>query len=400
MILNQFASTPSYSSGAGERFYYLCPFFKEAGIKTRVVSGGYNHLFVKNPATPKLFNDEKVDGGLFTWVKIRTYNKASFLGRFLSWIEFFLKLFLLKHKDRPNVVLVSSMSLFPIIYAFWLRLRFKSKVILEVRDIWPLTPMELGGYSKSNPFILIMSILEKWSYRKADGLVSVLPDFDQHVENVLGMKKKVSWIPNAIDKDLALRKDRLNEDLKTNKALFKVIYTGALGIANAMDVVIDAANELKDYKDIQFEIIGEGPEKQVLMDRASEFGLENIEFRGKVTKDQVAAFLEQADLALISWNDSKLYQYGVSANKYNDYMLAGLPIISSSNIASDPVLKANCGVQVPAHNYKEFAKGVLAVKALSMQERCAMGKNGMDYVLDNQVYDAIAKSYTKLIKGL
>lgn len=144
LVINQFTSTPKYSSGAGELFYYLGPFFKKEGINVRVVSGGHNHLFVINPPTPRLFNEEQVDGALFTWVKLRQYKKSSFIGRFLSWIEFLLKLFFLRHKDRPDVVLVSLMSLFPIIYAFWLKIRFGVKVVLEVRDIWPLTPMEFA----------------------------------------------------------------------------------------------------------------------------------------------------------------------------------------------------------------------------------------------------------------
>lgn len=399
MILNQFASTPSYSSGAGERFYYLCPFFKEAGIKTRVVSGGYNHLFVKNPATPKLFNDEKIDGGLFTWVKIRTYNKASFLGRFLSWIEFFLKLFLLRHKDRPDVVLVSSMSLFPIIYAFWLRLRFRSKVVLEVRDIWPLTPMELGGYSAKNPFIFFMALIEKWAYSSADILVSVLPDFSKHVKNVLGKSKAAHWIPNAIPASMVPSKGE-GDNVKEDNDKFVITYTGALGIANAMEVAVDAANELKEHKDIVFKILGDGPDKEDLMARASSYHLNNIDFMGKVPKDEVADHLRQAQVAIISWQDSKLYEFGVSANKYNDYMLAGLPIISASNISSDPVSRANCGIQVKAGSGKALAEAVIKLKEMSSEERLELGQNGYQYVLSHQVYSTISQSYIKLLKDL
>ena len=398
MIVNQFASTPNYSSGAGERFYYLAPFFQQEGINTRVVSGGYNHLFVANPYTPKLFNDEEVKGGVFTWVKLREYNKASFIGRFLSWIEFFLKLFLLKHKDRPDIVLVSSMSLFPIIYAFWLRLRFGAKVILEVRDIWPLTPMELGGYGPRNPFILLMSVLERWAYRSADVLVSVLPDFSKHVQNVLGKQKQAYWIPNAIPASVVPKKKEQNKEDELGK--FVLIYTGAIGIANAMDVAIDAARLLQEHEDVLFRIIGEGPDKQDLVNKAKTYDLSNVEFVGKVPKDQVAEHLNNADVAFISWQDSRLYEFGVSANKYNDYMLASLPIISASNIDSDPVGRAECGLQVAAGNAVAIKQAVLKLKQMSMEERQIMGSKGFEYVKANQVYSAIAKTYIKLLNNL
>jgi glycosyltransferase involved in cell wall biosynthesis len=397
LIINQFASTPKYSSGAGERFYYLAPFFQKEGIKTRVVSGGYNHLFVANPRTPKLFNDEEIVGGLFTWVKLRQYKKSSFLGRFLSWIEFFLKLFFLKHKDRPDIVLVSSMSLFPIVYAFWLRMRFGAKVILEVRDIWPLTPMELGGYGPRNPFILLLSVLEKWAYRSADELVSVLPDFSKHVRNVLGREKYAHWIPNAIPASMVPEeRGRIGEDANDK---FVLIYTGAIGIANAMDVAIEAAKLLQGHKDFLFRIVGEGPDKQNLVEKAQAYQLKNVEFIGKVPKDEVVIYLNDADAAFISWQDSGLYEFGVSANKYNDYMLASLPIISASNMASDPVRRAKCGIQVDAGDAKAIKHAVLSLKDMSVEDRRAIGKRGYDYVIENQVYSAIAKTYAKLLKS-
>lgn len=396
LIVNQFASTPKYSSGSGERFYYLAPFFQKEGINTRVVSSGYNHLFVTNPPTPRLFNKEQVDGALFTWVKLRQYKKTSFIGRFLSWIEFLIKLFFLRHKDRPDIVLVSSMSLFPIIYAFWLRTRFGVKLVLEVRDIWPLTPMELGGYGPRNPIILLMSMLEKWAYNSADELVSVLPDFSKHVRNILGREKKVHWIPNAIPSSYIA--SYYGKKAKKKYQKFVVIYAGAIGIANAMDRVVEAAILLKDQKNIIFRIVGDGPEKESLIEKAKAHKLENIDFVGKVSKSKVSEFLAKADIAVISWNDSRLYEFGVSANKYNDYMLASLPIISSSNIPSDPVVLADCGYQVPPSNNKLFADKILELSRKSPEDLDEIGQKGQKFVLENQTYEVISTKYIDIIK--
>ena len=90
-------------------------------------------------------------------------------------------------KNRPDILLVSSMSLFPIIYAFWLRLRCGAKVILEVRDIWPLTAIELGGYGWRNSFILIMSLIEIIAKLYCNVLIFVLSDFWKYIKNVTGI---------------------------------------------------------------------------------------------------------------------------------------------------------------------------------------------------------------------
>jgi glycosyltransferase involved in cell wall biosynthesis len=398
LVINQYASTPRYSSGSGERFYYLAPFFQKEGINTRVISGGYNHLFVTNPQTPRLFNNERVEGALFTWVKLRYYDKDSLIGRLLSWIEFFVKLFFLRHKEKPDVVLVSSMSLFPIFYAFYLRLLFGAKVILEVRDIWPLTPMELGGYGHKNLFILLMFLVEKWAYRGSDVLTSVLPDFDKHVRGVLGQEKPIHWIPNAIQSSLV--PEERSSISRNAKDKFIVIYTGAIGIANAMERIIDLAILLQDEKHILFRIVGEGPKKSYLMEKVEANGLSNVEFMDKVQKNKVVDLLAEADIAIIAWNDSRLYDFGVSANKYNDYMLTGLPIISSSNILSDPVNLADCGFQVPTTNLRLFAAKVLDLSNKSSTELSDIGKKGRRFVLENQTYDIIGPNYMKIIKNL
>jgi glycosyltransferase involved in cell wall biosynthesis len=395
LVLNQFASTPSYSTGAGERFFYLASQFGLDKHETHIVSGGYNHLFLELPVTPNLFNEEKVSGGKFTWVKMRRYEGESFLGRFYSWFEFLFKLYRLKISEKPDVVIVSSMSIFPIFYALRLKRKQQVKVILEVRDIWPLTPIELGGYSRNHPFIKMMLWVEKFAYRKADQIVSVLPGFERHVKNVLDFDKPVEWIPNACH---PVEKDQKDSHPFIDKAFFNVIYTGAIGIANAMEYVVEAAKLLNESKKIRFVIVGEGPEKDKLI--AMSHGLSNVIFTKKVAKDEVNDVLKNADASIISWRDKSLYKFGVSANKYNDYMLASRPIISASNIPDDPVLLSGGGVQAKAEDSKSIAKAILEVYHMSEQERNEMGAKGRAFVLENQTYSGIAGKYLDLIEKL
>ncbi|MCR9134047.1 MAG: glycosyltransferase family 4 protein [bacterium] len=396
-VINQFASTPAYSSGAGERFYYLAPFFDRADYNIKIFSGGYNHLFLAYPKTPLLFNREDIPGGQMIWIKMRHYSGESFVGRFLSWFEFLFKLFCFRFekKDVPDIVLVSSMSIFPVFYALYLRIRFSTKVILEVRDIWPLTPIELGGYSKHNPFIRMMSWVEKYSYRKVDKLVSVLPGFSRHVETVISVEKDISWIPNACSPIFENIESHSTPLYKLDSQYFNILYTGAMGIANAMEYVIKAAQLLEENKTIRFILIGDGPEKETLQLQYSH--LSNVAFLPKVSKNNLHSIISQADATIISWRNKKLYEYGVSANKYNDYMLASKPIISASNIKDDPVILSGAGIQAEAENPNSIAKAVQELFKMSPQARIDMGKKGKEFVLANQTYEVIAKKYIRII---
>ena len=94
LVINQFASAPAYNTGAGERHFYLASRLAERGFDFTIISGGVNHLFIRNPKTEHLFNEENIKGGRFVWVRLRNYNPESFIGRAFSWFEFLAKLYL------------------------------------------------------------------------------------------------------------------------------------------------------------------------------------------------------------------------------------------------------------------------------------------------------------------
>lgn len=397
LVINQYASTPSYSSGAGERHFFLAAHLIKRHIYSNIVAGSYNHLFINYPITKKLFTQEQIKGGRIIWVKqLRYKNKYSKIGRVFSWFDFLFKLFLFSDLStkKPDIIIVSSMSLWPMLYARWLKKRLKIPLILEVRDLWPLTIIQEGNYSRFNPFILAFGIFEKLSYRYADSIISLLPNFSKHLSTLLpNLNKKVWYIPNAIEPDFTY----INEE-KTNirpSHNFTIAYTGAIGIANAMDCFVESAVLLKDYPNIMFLIVGDGSEKDKLVTKAN--GLSNIEFKPKIQKGAVLQLLSQVDACFISWQNYEMYNYGVSANKYNDYMLAAKPIISASNIPDDPVVMANCGIQVESGNSHAIADAILKLFYMRKTEREALGKNGYNYVLQNNTYEVIAKKYEACI---
>jgi glycosyltransferase involved in cell wall biosynthesis len=115
-------------------------------------------------------------------------------------------------------------------------------------------------------------------------------------------------------------------------------------------------------------------------------------------KEDVIKLLKEVDVGFISWKNLTLYNYGIAANKYNDYMLAGLPIISASNVNDDPVVIANCGIQVPAENENRIAKAIIKLYSMSPQERKRLGENGYNYVVNHNTYNQIAEQYINCIE--
>lgn len=394
LVINQFASAPSYNTGAGERHFYIASKLKDKGYDFTVISGATNHLFIKDPPSKNIFNEELIEGGRFIWVRLRKYKGDSFVGRIVSWIEFLIKLFFFNFTpaSKPSIVIVSSMSLLPVLYATHLRKRLKIPFVLEIRDIWPLTAIEIGGFSGLNPFIWAFQRFEKYAYKSADAIISLMPDFKVHLETTIKEPKPVFWIPNAIEK--ALEVNILKSKTSLSFGVFTIAYAGALGNANAMECYIKAADLLRD-EEITFLIIGDGPEKSSLQRLANHNY--KVKFIDKVPKNEVLDILSNVDAGFISWHDLHLYDYGVSANKYNDYMIAGLPIISASNIPKDPVVLASCGLQVPAGSEKSIAEAIMTLFKMSPEDRKALGRNGYDYVLRHNTYEQVSDLYEKCI---
>ena len=394
-VINQFASTPKYTTGAGERFYYLARELKKYGINTTVVAGSFNHLQVEQPSSENLLNYEIVDGQDYIWVRLRKYSAKSMLGRVISLFEFLLKLFFISPKKIRNqdVILVSSMSIFPIFFAVYVKSFFKIPIILEIRDIWPLTPIEIGGYSKYHPFMKLIEWSSNLAYKISDYIVSVLPSFDNFLKDNGFQNFKFKWIPNGINMEA-----HESENKKRSSGKFIIAYTGAIGQANALEYLVNAANLINKEDEIEVWILGEGPEKDNLKELIKDES--KVKFFPKVKKGDVQSFLSKVDCCYIGWRNKSVYSYGVSANKYNDYMLSQKPILVSTNNENDPVALANSGIVVDAEDPESIYAGIKEMYNLSEKERKAFGENGFNFVKNNKNYTILGKEYSQIIKSL
>ena len=115
--------------------------------------------------------------------------------------------------------------------------------MFEVRDIWPLSLIEIGGFSKLNPLVLFFGWFEKFTYKRADKVISVLPNAIPHMESRGMNKDKFIYIPNGFNLEEMKKSKDLDKSIANlipeNK--FIVGYTGSLGASNAMEYLIKAS---------------------------------------------------------------------------------------------------------------------------------------------------------------
>jgi glycosyltransferase involved in cell wall biosynthesis len=400
VIINQYAGSPHH--GMEYRHYYLAKELTAKGHQVIIISGSFSHLYKTNPAIgPDNYTFEKVDGIEYCWVKVPIYERSVSIGRIWNMLVFMFRLFSfpLEKIHFADAVIVSSPSLFPIINGKkWAR-KFQCKLFFEVRDIWPLTLQELGKLSSLHPIVVFLSWFEKYAYRNADVVVGLLPFTNEHIKDLGIVPKSYSYIPNGIylpeaQNNLALDKRVLE---KIDMSIFKVGYVGTLGLSNAMDYFISACRLLKDDNRFHFYIVGEGGQKQQLIEMAE--GLSNITFLDAIPKNQVQSFLYQMDACYIGWKDDPLYRFGISANKIYDYMYSARPVVHSVKAGNDPVKVAECGLSIPPEDPESIREAFFALHSMTKQQLEEMGQRGKAYVLQNFNYSILVSKYLNLLKG-
>jgi glycosyltransferase involved in cell wall biosynthesis len=397
-MINQYAGSPRH--GMEYRHYQLAKALSQQGHRVVVVSGTQSHLFTRPPQVSRPFTLETIDGVTYCWVDGPRYRGAISLGRVLNMIAFALRLTRLPtHRlPRPDAILVSSPSLFPLpVGARWAR-RFGARLAFEVRDIWPLTLRELGGLSRRHPLVALMQWLEDYGYRTADEVVSVLPAADGHM-TARGMEPaKFHYLPNGIElnglQPAGPAPPAVRDAIRPGA--FTVGFVGTLGRANVLETLIDAARLLRD-DDVQVVIVGHGAERDDLVARAAD--VPNIAFVGPIPKAQVAAAIALFDACYVGYRRSSLYRFGVSPNKLYEYMAAGRPILFAADAANQPVREADCGHTVAPEDPAALAAAIRSVAASSPAERERMGANARAYVARHHDYDRLADQLATILLG-
>jgi glycosyltransferase involved in cell wall biosynthesis len=341
-----------------------------------------------------------VDGVRVVTLNVFRYARAKSLRRILGWLHFEVRLLIMRLDDlpRPDVVIASSLSLFSILNGLLLKLRRRCLLVFEVRDVWPLILTENGGFSRRNPFVLALSLIERWGYLYSDRIVGTMPNLSAHVRRVLGRHKEVACIPMGVPEEmLADEGVDLPEFLEATfpKADFIVTYAGSIGIDNALDTLLDGARLLKDEDRIGFFIIGKGDLVDRYKSRCAD--LPRVVFADPVSNSYVQPVLRRSSVLYFAAHPTMVLEYGQSLNKLIDYMYSGRPVLGSYSGFPSMINEAGCGEFVPAGDAHALVRALLNWADRPSAELDAMGARGRAWVLSNRSYERLTDDYLALL---
>lgn len=393
--------------GMEYRPYYLAKEWVDSGHNVTIVTSSFSHLRSRNPEVEKDIQEEIIDGIRYIWLKTSPY-AGNGVGRIRNMLQFIWRLRWYATKQLSNeaidAVIASSTYPLDIYTAHKIQKQHNARFIFEVHDLWPLSPMELGNIPAWHPYIMLMQKAENDAYRFCDDVVSLLPCADQHMFQHGLDVQKFNYLPNGIDisewddinKELPYEHMQIFDELINNKQLI-IGYAGSHGISNALDVLVDTARDKANHS-IAYVFIGNGPEKERLMQKAKELALYNVYFLPPVKKSMIPALLNMFDVCYIGGQRNPLYRFGVSPNKLMDYMMSAKPIIYAVEAGNDPVKEAGCGITVAPEDPEAVADAIRQLAGMSQSERENMGQRGRDYVLKNHDYRVIAQKFLEVLE--
>ena len=386
------------------RPYYMAREWAKNGHQVTILAASYSHLRWENPSVEGAVTVERIDGIDYVWLRTPAYSGNGWR-RGLNILSFVWRLLRFcassRMPKRCDVIIASSTHTLDIFPAWLMARRAGARLVFEVHDLWPLSPIELSGMSPMHPFIMALQMCEDFTCRKAQRVISILPKTKAYLASRGMAAEKWRHVPNGICV-AEWEHDRLHASLPSEHAellaelkrdgYFIVGYAGAHGLANLIGNFIRAAQLLRDRK-VAFVLVGQGPEKDSLQSRARALGLGNCRFLPPVKKSSIPALLERFDALYLGLAPCGLFRYGISPNKLVDYLMAGRPIIMAIAAGNDMVSESGAGITIPPDDPQALVKAIDRLADMSPADRAEMGRRGHDYAVRHHDYAKLSADF-------
>ena len=311
-------------NGHQSRLATLIEYFKKNNYQVSTIT---SIASLKNKLFRKKYTYQKIDNADYFFLKdLNNYSKYSFK-RIFSWLYFEYLVFMFNYnkiKFKPDIIYISSLSLLTIVNGIILKNRFNAKLIFEMRDLIPFYFYTTKKFSKYNPLIIILGLIEKYGILKSDLIISLAPRIKQYLK-YRGFDNK-----NFFASTFPLNKNFFtkikNYKIKIDKTKFNVCYAGNFGFDNHLDDLLQLVSNIKSDLFV-FHLIGKGSQKKFLKKKYSQFS--NIKFYEHIPYSMLHSVLIKMNCLVVSFGFNQKYpNFGYELNKLNNYMMANRPILS------------------------------------------------------------------------
>lgn len=401
LILTQYY--PPEIGAPQNRLHELAVRLKAAGMEIDVLTAlpNYPRMEIMNGYENRKIRYEEIDGIPVhrSWIYV-TKSKGIF-SRLLIYFSFVWSSYWKGRKMKKyDYLLVESPPLFLAYSALRLAKKMNAKLIFNVSDLWPESAEKLGIVTNKIALNLAYK-LEAKCYRQAflitgqtqgivDDICARFPD------------KKVYWLPNGVDVSFynpsQIQPGNFRERNSFSQEEILFFYGGIIGYAQGLEVILNAANLLRENSKIQFILQGSGPEKEILLELKKTLKLNNIHFLEPVSKKEMPSILKSIDVALVPLKNLPLFK-GAIPSKVFEALAMEVPLLLGvdGEARNHFIEKGKAGLFFQPENADELAKQALFLTE-NLVERLEMGKNARRYVTENFDREKIANEFMRQLE--
>ena len=404
LLIHQYFLEPT--DGGGSRFNEMTRIWSEQGHEITVLAG-MMHANGKEKISEyksKYFVNKKHDKVNVWRCHVSESYNSGFLGRLWGYFSFVFSSIwagLFKTKEKYDIILVTSPPLFVGITAYVLSRIKRIPFVFEVRDLWPESAIDTGVVT--NKWIIKFAYwFEAFIYKKAKLINVLTPAFrDTLITKKAVPESKVIFIPNAADFSLSDELINSNFDsvdfrVKNNwQDKFVITYVGAHGVANHLIQVLETADLIQSkLPNVLFVLIGNGMQKEMLIEEAKRRKLSNVQFIDSVPKKEVFKYIIASNFGMSVLKKVDTFKT-IYSNKTFDYMACKTPLfLLIDGVSRQLVEEAQCGVFVEPENPEAFASAIETYISKNARE---MGLNGYNFAKLHFDRDVLAKRYIKYL---
>lgn len=333
---------------------------------------------------------ESLDGVQVIRTAIFPTQSARMLPRLFSYFSFiFSSLFIGSWKiGKADFVLTESPPLFLGMAGFVLSRWKHARWIFNISDLWPESVVELGLLDRQSWGYKLSSALEESLYKKA---WVVTGQSRMILENIQARFPDVRTYHLSNGVDTSFFQPNGHHPANEN---FQVVYAGLHGLAQGLDQIILAAQKMSAAECVAFTFVGDGPEKQQLMQMTDKLAVNTVQFLSPVPKDKMPDLLRGADAIIVPL---KIQLTGAVPSKLYEAMAMGKPVILlAGSEAAQIVRDSQCGIVVPPGDTDGLASAIRYLKTHPM-ESAQMGKNGREAAVRNHDRKSIADRFAKFL---
>ncbi|MBU3606139.1 glycosyltransferase family 4 protein [Polynucleobacter sp. MWH-Creno-3A4] len=307
-------------------------------------------------------------------------NKNTFL--FLNYLSFvisgsFFGYFLLRNKKFDAIFVYAPSPIFQAIPAIIFGKLWKIPVVLWVQDLWPES-LQATGTIKNKSILKLVGTAVATLYKNCTLILVQSTAFIEPVK-LLAKNRKVLYHPNSVDEIFLTRTHNSIKPLSFAAAPFVIIFAGNVGHAQAVEVIVEAADLLREIKNIRFDIYGSGSRLEWLKGEVVQRGLCNINCLGHFPVEAMPDILGGANALLVTLGAEEIFKYTIP-NKIQAYLAVGRPIVASLDGEGARIVElANAGLTAPAGDSISLSQAILRLYNSTPEELLIMGENGKAY---------------------